>query len=97
MVIFFFVSSGRRHTGCALVTGVQTCALPISSSATRAEQLGERVGLSASACQRRLKRLRETGVIEAEIAVVAPEAVGRSEERRVGKECFSTCRSWWSW
>lgn len=43
-----------------------------------AEQLGERVGLSASACQRRLKRLRETGVIEAEIAVVAPEAVGRS-------------------
>src|SRR3546814_3714647 len=26
---FFFVSSRRRHTGCALVTGVQTCALPI--------------------------------------------------------------------
>src|SRR3546814_17050427 len=24
-----FFSSGRRHTGCALVTGVQTCALPI--------------------------------------------------------------------
>lgn len=43
-----------------------------------AEQLGERVGLSASACHRRLKRLRETGVIEAEIAVVSPEAVGRS-------------------
>lgn len=43
-----------------------------------AEQLGERVGLSASACQRRLKRLRATGVIEAEIAVVAPEAVGRA-------------------
>src|SRR3546814_1299406 len=28
MVIFFF-SSRRRHTRCALVTGVQTCALPI--------------------------------------------------------------------
>src|SRR3546814_10597353 len=26
---FFFVSSRRRHTRCALVTGVQTCALPI--------------------------------------------------------------------
>src|SRR3546814_996738 len=26
----FFVSSRRRHTSCALVTGVQTCALPIS-------------------------------------------------------------------
>src|SRR3546814_3929020 len=28
-VVFFF-SSRRRHTRCALVTGVQTCALPIS-------------------------------------------------------------------
>src|SRR3546814_2995288 len=31
-VVFFF-SSRRRHTRCALVTGVQTCALPISSTA----------------------------------------------------------------
>src|SRR3546814_1525138 len=29
MVIGFFFSSRRRHTRCALVTGVQTCALPI--------------------------------------------------------------------
>src|SRR3546814_1484030 len=28
--VFFLFSSGRRHTRCALVTGVQTCALPIS-------------------------------------------------------------------
>src|SRR3546814_4428073 len=28
----FFVSSRRRHTRCALVTGVQTCALPISDA-----------------------------------------------------------------
>src|SRR3546814_1431825 len=28
-VIFFFFSSRRLHTRCALVTGVQTCALPI--------------------------------------------------------------------
>src|SRR3546814_3550195 len=28
-VLFFFFSSRRRHTRCALVTGVQTCALPI--------------------------------------------------------------------
>src|SRR3546814_10745960 len=27
--IFFFCSSRRRHTSCALVTGVQTCVLPI--------------------------------------------------------------------
>src|SRR3546814_18246418 len=30
----FFFSSRRRHTRCALVTGVQTCALPISASST---------------------------------------------------------------
>src|SRR3546814_7414805 len=28
-VLSFFFSSRRRHTRCALVTGVQTCALPI--------------------------------------------------------------------
>src|SRR3546814_3292829 len=31
MIVFFF-SSRRRHTRCALVTGVQTCALPISAN-----------------------------------------------------------------
>src|SRR3546814_15315737 len=29
VLCFFFFSSRRRHTRCALVTGVQTCALPI--------------------------------------------------------------------
>src|SRR3546814_6490051 len=34
VVLFvFFCSSRRRHTRCALVTGVQTCALPICASA----------------------------------------------------------------
>src|SRR3546814_2884285 len=28
-LVYFFFSSRRRHTRCALVTGVQTCALPI--------------------------------------------------------------------
>src|SRR3546814_1580390 len=31
--MFFFFSSRIRHTRCALVTGVQTCALPISNMA----------------------------------------------------------------
>src|SRR3546814_10336414 len=31
--VTFFFSSRRRHTSCALVTGVQTCALPISEGA----------------------------------------------------------------
>src|SRR3546814_15513615 len=37
---YFFFSSRRRHTRCALVTGVQTCALPISAQrAVAAAQL----------------------------------------------------------
>src|SRR3546814_7591458 len=32
LIFFFFFSSRRRHTRCALVTGVQTCALPIYAS-----------------------------------------------------------------
>src|SRR3546814_2237965 len=31
VIVGFFFSSRRRHTRCALVTGVQTCALPISN------------------------------------------------------------------
>lgn len=41
-----------------------------------AKTLGEAVGLSPAAVQRRLKRLREGGVISAEVAVVSPDAVG---------------------
>src|SRR3546814_4600517 len=40
---FFFFSSRRRHTRCALVTGVQTCALPISGMATRDEDFVSKV------------------------------------------------------
>src|SRR3546814_4670315 len=32
VILSFFFSSRRRHTRCALVTGVQTCALPIYGS-----------------------------------------------------------------
>src|SRR3546814_10068965 len=35
----FFFSSRRRHTRCALVTGVQTCALPISSASGNARHV----------------------------------------------------------
>src|SRR3546814_6589135 len=34
-IVCFFFSSRRRHTRCALVTGVQTCALPISATQTK--------------------------------------------------------------
>jgi Lrp/AsnC family leucine-responsive transcriptional regulator len=43
-----------------------------------AEQLAGQVCLSPSAVQRRLHRLRQSKVIEAEVAIVSPDALGRS-------------------
>ncbi|NBH04719.1 MULTISPECIES: Lrp/AsnC family transcriptional regulator [Amycolatopsis] len=43
---------------------------------TIAETIGAKVGLSAAAVQRRIKRLREAGVIEREVAILSPEALG---------------------
>ena len=43
-----------------------------------AERIADQVGLSASAVQRRLKRLREDRIIEADVAIVSPEAIGRT-------------------
>ena len=42
-----------------------------------AEQLSEAVPLSPSAIQRRLRRMREGGVIERDISIVDPRKVGR--------------------
>jgi Lrp/AsnC family leucine-responsive transcriptional regulator len=41
-----------------------------------AETIARRVGLSASAVQRRLKRLRESGIIESDVSTISPGAVG---------------------
>src|SRR3546814_6490417 len=88
LVYFFFVcfffSSRRRHTRCALVTGVQTCALPISSAKARNAAVSAGGRKREPTCS-----ARNDGLIRRTIAQ-------RSEERRVGKECVSTCRSRWS-
>ncbi len=42
-----------------------------------AETIGQDIGLSPAAVQKRLKKLRETGVIEKEIAVLSPAKLGR--------------------
>lgn len=41
------------------------------------EELARMVNLSPTACQRRLKRLRADGVIEADVSIISPKAVGR--------------------
>src|SRR3546814_5465952 len=42
LILLFFCSSRRRHTRCVLVTGVQTCALPISDGQP-AGQVGQEI------------------------------------------------------
>src|SRR3546814_1539472 len=100
--MFFFFSSRRRHTRCALVTGVQTCALPIFA-------LHSLVDLAKEARLR--NRFFIPSFLYPFLALLACLIIDgfdlgaalanlprrlRSEERRVGKECVSTCRSRWS-
>src|SRR3546814_10675177 len=80
----FFFSIRRRHTRCALVTGVQTCALPIFQHAVSLVFQPESVAV-------RFAKLPPE-VIKTFIS----DRAGRSEESRVGQECVSTCRSRWS-
>src|SRR3546814_2375331 len=104
--VFFFFSSRRRHTRCALVTGVQTCALPISVRALGGKfaYLGASRGAGGQDTRfvRNLAAARKAGLKAGAIHVFDPcvradgQSANRSEERRVGKECVSTCRSRWS-
>src|SRR3546814_18798591 len=80
-MLCFVFSSSRRHTRCALVTGVQTCALPIFTGALASGADFTDADLRGTV----LARARLRGAI-----------LARSEERRVGKECVSTCSSRWS-
>src|SRR3546814_5065932 len=96
--LYFFFSSRRRHTRCALVTGVQTCALPIFFAHCRNPlYVGNilmlvGVGILVNSLIYLLIFIPLFLFIYQAI-VLAEE---RSEERRVGKECVSTCRSRWS-
>src|SRR3546814_5228608 len=99
-----FLSSRRRHRRCALVTGVQTCALPILlAREPRAplQQVGDVVEMDRQVGMAGPDRGR-IGLAEAEEALhqLLAHQVARhlavelmSDERRVGKEYGSTCRS----
>src|SRR3546814_2975400 len=92
LLIIFFFSSRRRHTRCALVTGVQTCALPISKSQLPVV-LPEDVTFDVPGNP--LDRHPSWKHVDCP-QCGKPARRERSEERRVGKECVSTCRSRWS-
>src|SRR3546814_7954540 len=97
-MISFFFSSRRRHTRCALVTGVQTCALPI--------YLGLWAGDALVAAAPGYLKGNSHGEFVSDHAWAHayaehgreyfPKWLCRSAERRVGKECVSTCSSRWS-
>src|SRR3546814_7689978 len=106
-----FFSSRRRHTICALVTGVQTCALPIFQRRIVGGALDfEQLVIIDVETHGLLMPLRvqpfETGPFgclpaaaaqdRLRLRSVPPQGERRSEERRVGKECVSTGRSRWS-
>src|SRR3546814_8848845 len=58
MRVFFFFSSRRRHTRCALVTGVQTCALPISTcNHARFAALSQESGMTKSYTREDTRRI----------------------------------------
>src|SRR3546814_8012260 len=91
LYIFFF-SSRRRHTRCALVTGVQTCALPISPISA----VGILAILSAALMLAGLFGRDNGPDVQQALVAYALIVTSRSEERRVGKEGDSTCRFRWS-
>src|SRR3546814_3839431 len=102
---FFFFSSRRRHTRCALVTGVQTCALPIFPSGTPLSQIVKTMPLLGTCSHgdgihhHILVIQQHEGLVVVDLPrtrLQAHGAIARSEERRVGTECVSTCRSRWS-
>jgi Lrp/AsnC family leucine-responsive transcriptional regulator len=66
-----------------------------------AEAIGAQIGLSASAVQRRIARLREEAVITAEVAIVDPKSVGHSltlivdiEVERERPELMAVLKRW---
>src|SRR3546814_3593836 len=94
MLLCFFFSSRRRHTRCALVTGVQTCALPIFQQSARSSASDAKLTDALERADCWIDSARP--VIKAYLELDQIDGDLRSEERRVGKECVSTCRSRWS-
>src|SRR3546814_10126508 len=109
VVFFVFFSIRRRLTRCALVTGVQTCALPIyaigqaqtGTGKTAAflltiinDLLRHPVTVNRYAGEPRALIVAPTRELAMQIEKDARQL--RSEERRVGKESGRTGRSRWA-
>src|SRR3546814_6929910 len=71
ILVFFLFSSRRRHTRCALVTGVQTCALPICGMA---QHLAVEFSAALLARQRLVVAATDDVVLNASVAAAAQQA-----------------------
>src|SRR3546814_2681848 len=71
LVLFFFFSSRRRHTRCALVTGVQTCALPIYTVAVALEPHALFILVNLAAVRRRRFEHHRPAAVDAHDRAVA--------------------------
>src|SRR3546814_20926407 len=96
MCMCVFFSNRRRHTRCALVTGVQTCALPISVVAQANGAVRARGGAAEHLAH--FRALAEGGPATAVSHITRTQnlagiALARTEERSAGKEDDSTCRT----
>src|SRR3546814_9335678 len=75
---FFFFSSRRRHTRCALVTGVQTCALPISRGTCGGRTPAQYQPVQGRAVESNLSRDRCRG------RAICPQAQAARRSPRLG-------------
>src|SRR3546814_8535059 len=92
-IIVIFCSSRRRHTSCALVTGVQTCALPILDAGFgrgRESAAGTSLAQISRGGRRRGTGRRGGWPV---MRIYWGGAAFRQEARRVGKEGVRPCRS----
>src|SRR3546814_7750977 len=88
--LLFFLSSRRRHTICAFVTGVQTCALPICTGCWRSCcccAAVEAYGRFCATVPYPKPLISLNDLSKRNQCLFLPK---RSEARRVGKECVST-------
>src|SRR3546814_6050012 len=87
-----FFSSRRRHTRCALVTGVQTCALPICAAAARIDAPADDPPTQPAELdgQRAVELARRVDILEPELLQkhrrVDPDQIERQAARLVGVE-----------
>src|SRR3546814_3895069 len=97
ILFFFFFSSRRRHTRCALVTEFRRVLFRSKNKGFHKGSSWRTTGLTLAVG--RLLSVFYNGVDRKFVDFDINRKFygsGRSEERRVGKECVSTCRSRWS-